>query len=86
MPTIGEVDGIRIMMFPFDHDPPHVHAFGTDFRVKLAISDSRVLETRGTIGPAVMRRLRQWVLRHRGQLNQRWLDATRGNPISRLEE
>ena len=46
------------MLFPFDHDPPHVHAFGADFRVKLAISDARVLETRGTIGPAVMRRLR----------------------------
>jgi hypothetical protein len=40
MPTIGEVAGTRIMMFPFDHDPPHVHAFGTDFRAKLAISDA----------------------------------------------
>ena len=45
MPTIAEVDGTRIMLFPFDHDPPHIHAFGADFRVKLAIGDGRVLET-----------------------------------------
>jgi hypothetical protein len=38
MPTIAEVDGTRIMMFPFDHDPPHIHAFGPDFRAKLGIS------------------------------------------------
>ncbi len=86
MPTIAQVDGTRIMMFPFDHDPPHIHAFGADFRAKLAISDARVLETRGTIAPAVMRRVRQWVLRHRGRLTQLWTDARRGDPISRIEE
>jgi hypothetical protein len=58
MPTIAEVDGTRIMLFPFDHDPPQIHAFGADFRVKLAIGAGG-LETRGTIGPAVMRGLRQ---------------------------
>jgi hypothetical protein len=46
MPTIAEVDGTRIMMFPFDHDPPHIRAFGADFRAKLAISDARVLDLR----------------------------------------
>jgi hypothetical protein len=86
MPTIAEVDGTRIMMFPFDHDPPHIHAFGADFRAKLTISDARVLETRGIITPAVMRRLRQWILRHRSRLNQLWTDARRGNPLSRIEE
>jgi len=86
MPTIAEVDGTRIMMFPFDPDPPHVHAFGADFRAKMAISDARVLEARGTIAPAAMRRLRQWVLRHRGRLNHLWMDARRGNPISRIED
>ena len=86
MPTIAEIDGTRIMMFPFDHDPPHVHAFAADFRIKLAIGDARVLETRGTVGPAVIRRLRQWVVSHRGRLNQLWTDAQFGNPMSRIEE
>jgi hypothetical protein len=86
MLTIAEVDGARIMIFSFDHDPPRVHAFGADFRVKLTISDARVVETRGAVGPAVMRRLRQWVLRHRARLGQLWSDAMRGNPISRIED
>jgi hypothetical protein len=74
------------MIFPFDHDPPHIHVFAADFRAKLAISDGRVLESRGTIGPTVMRQVRRWVLRHREQLAQLWADAARGNPISRIEE
>jgi hypothetical protein len=86
MPTIAEVDGARILLFPFDHDPPHIHAFGADFRVKLAIGDGRVLETRGTAGPAAIRRLRPWVLRHRGQLGHLREDARRGNPIGRVED
>jgi hypothetical protein len=60
--------------------------FAADFRAKLAISDARVLETRGTIGPAVMRRLRQLAVRHRGQMRELWTDAQLGNPISRIQE
>jgi len=74
------------MIFPFDHDPPHIHVFAADFQAKLAIGDGRVLETRGTIGPTILRRLRRWVLRHREQLSQLWADAVRGSPISRIEE
>jgi hypothetical protein len=74
------------MMFPFDHDPPYIHVFAADFRAKLAIGDARVLEIRGTIGPAVMRRLRSWVLRHRGRLNELWAAAARGIPIGKLED
>ena len=74
------------MMFPFDHDPPHVHVFAADFRAKLAISDARVLETRGTVGPAALRRLRRWVLSHRATLSDLRTEAAGGNPISRIEE
>jgi hypothetical protein len=74
------------MIFPFDHNPPHIHVFATDFRAKLAIGDARVLEARGTIGPAMLRRLRRWVLANRSQLAQCWSDAAAGNPINRIEE
>lgn len=86
MPTIAIIDGIRIMIFPFDHAPPHVHAFGADFRLKLAIADGRVIEARGTIGPAILRRLQGWVIGHRELLGQLWSDAARGNPIRKIEE
>lgn len=86
MPTIAVIDGIRIMIFPLDHEPPHVHAFGADFRVKLAIADARVLEGRGTIGPAALRRLQGWVIGHREQLGRLWTDAASGNPIRKVED
>jgi hypothetical protein len=86
VPTVAVIDGIRIMIFPFDHDPPHVHAFGPDFRLKLAIADARVLEAYGTIGPAILRRLQGWVRGHREQLGHRWTEATRGNPIRKVDE
>ena len=86
MPTIAEIDGIRIMMFPLDHPPPHVHAFAPDFRLKLTITDARVLEVRGNIGPAPMRRIRSWVLSHREQLGRLWAAAAAGNPVGKIEE
>jgi uncharacterized protein DUF4160 len=86
MPTIAELDGIRIMIFPFDHDPPHVHAFAPDFRLKLAISDGRTLESRGTVGPTAMRRLRSWTLAYRDRLGELWAAAARGEPIRKIEE
>jgi hypothetical protein len=66
--------------------PPHVHAFGADFRLKLAIPDARVLEAQGTIGPAVLRRLQGWIMSHRDQLGKIWTDASRGNPIGKIED
>lgn len=71
------------MIFPFDHAPPHVHALA---RLKLAIADGRVLEARGTVGPAVMRRLQSWTVGHREQLSQLWTSAIGGHPIRKLEE
>lgn len=26
-PTVGHVGSITIVIWPFDHDPPHVHAY-----------------------------------------------------------
>ena len=86
MPTIAIVDGIRMMIFPLDHNPPHVHAFGADFRLKLAIADAAVLEARGTVRPAVLRRLQSWTVEHRERLAAVWLDATAGRPIGKVEE
>lgn len=28
MPSVLRIDGLRVMMFPNDHPPPHVHVFG----------------------------------------------------------
>jgi hypothetical protein len=86
MPAIAIVDGIRMMIFPLDHVPPHIHAFGADFRLKLAIADAAVLEARGMIRPAVLRRLQSWTTAHRDRLGALWLDAAAGRLIGKVEE
>jgi hypothetical protein len=43
MPTIAEVGSVRIIMFQRDHNPPHIHAFGTDFEAKFAIYPFEVM-------------------------------------------
>ena len=28
MPTLSRIDGLRVMIYPHDHPPPHVHVTG----------------------------------------------------------
>ncbi len=86
MPTIAVVDGTRIMIFPLDHQPPHVHAFGADFRLKLAIANGAVLEAHGTVRPAALRRLQAWTAAHRDRLEMLWSDAAAGRAIGKIED
>ena len=29
MPTVGEIDGLRVVIYPNDHRPAHVHVIGS---------------------------------------------------------
>ena len=37
MPELCRFDGIRVFIYPGDHDPPHFHARRADFGVKVDI-------------------------------------------------
>jgi Domain of unknown function (DUF4160) len=39
MPTVFREDGLRVMIFVDDHDPPHVHVFG-DGETKIVLGNS----------------------------------------------
>lgn len=39
MPTILIVAGLRIVVYPNDHGPPHVHVLGRDWSVKIELGD-----------------------------------------------
>jgi Domain of unknown function (DUF4160) len=38
MPTIFEVDGIRVMLLIRDHPPPHVHLFSAEGTAKIRLN------------------------------------------------
>ena len=66
MPEVCRFDGIRVYIYPGDHDPPHFHARRADFRVKVDISSVAV--TKGRMPSSVERRLLDWAGEHQAEL------------------
>jgi hypothetical protein len=78
MPTIAYVDGIAIILFWNDHDPPHFHAEGAGFKARLLIGDGSLIDAKGTIRPAELRSLRVWTAHHRDELLENWYRVRAG--------
>jgi Domain of unknown function (DUF4160) len=53
MPTIIRKDGFRVVIYPNDHLPPHVHVLRQDGEVRVELSETfapRILSIVGKIG------------------------------------
>ena len=80
MPTVGTVDGVTLVVWPFDHDPPDVHAYeGTPNTAgarmsRFEIATGNVIDKPSPTGlsAAQVRRMREWIAEHRDELQQRW--------------
>ena len=57
MPSIAEFDGIRISMYFGDHNPPHFHAAGAGWVVRVNIASLSVMTLSGPVPPGIQRRL-----------------------------
>jgi len=44
MPTFFTIDGIRICLYFSDHNPPHFHAFYSEYEVLIEIKTLEVLK------------------------------------------
>jgi hypothetical protein len=44
MPIVAIVDGVRVMFFFKDHDPPHFHVEYAEYRAKISIATLKVIE------------------------------------------
>lgn len=83
MPTIAIVDGIRIVIFLNDHDPPHFHAFLGEITVRMTIASGAVM---GDRGPATMERtLARWLDEHRDEMTLAWADIRAGRRPQEIE-
>ncbi len=80
MPTVGSVAGVTLVIWPFDHDPPHLHAYaGTPNtpgarRSRFAIATGNVIDKPSSQAlPAAQARLVQgWIAENRDELQTRW--------------
>ena len=41
MPTVLRLGGLRVVIYPNDHEPPHVHLVGPDCHAKIRLGTDR---------------------------------------------
>jgi hypothetical protein len=58
MPVVAIVDGMLIMFFFNDHDPPHFHVDCGDFRAKVSIATLKIID--GALPANKRRRVLKW--------------------------
>jgi hypothetical protein len=71
VPTILRIDGWRVVVYPNDHPPAHVHVIGPGWVVVVNLLGPEVRETIGCTEPDARRVLRL-VSNHRAELMQAW--------------
>lgn len=74
MPQLAGFGGLAIYVYFADHNPPHVHAFYGGQEVLIQIENSEIY--RGSLPPAQLRRLGDWVAAHRDELHRAWARAS----------
>jgi hypothetical protein len=71
VPTVLRIEGLRVVVYPNDHPPAHVHVIGPGWVVVVNLID---LDLREAIGcnEAEARRVLRLVAAHRGALLEAW--------------
>jgi hypothetical protein len=82
MPTISQFFGISVRMFFLEHPPPHFHIAYQRRRALIAIETGAILQ--GNLPPGVLRIVREWAARHRGELLENWSRARARLPLERI--
>ncbi len=70
MPTIALVSGVRVIIYPKDHLPPHLHAKFAEHEAMISIVTGDVLE--GSFPRAKLRAVQEWLAARREQVAYVW--------------
>lgn len=70
MPTLANLQGLKVQMFPADHNPPHFHLVRGDREAMVSISTLEVLA--GTISARDLVLGRTWARQNRELLENEW--------------
>jgi hypothetical protein len=71
MPTVAQINGIKIQFYWDDHPPAHFHAEYGEYRAQIAIDSLRVM--RGTIPASQYRKVVAWAKSRKRQLLAAWI-------------
>ena len=72
MPTLETFGSWKVQMFSGDHNPPHVHACGPDWRAVVTIRDRRLIK--GAIPVSIRTDLFRWIDEHTQFLLAKWTE------------
>lgn len=81
MPTMMRFGGVRVVIYPNDHRPAHVHLIGNGCEGGFVLEGHDGPELRENIGfsRTELNGLRQELARHLPKIRERWI-AIHGNP------
>ena len=82
MPKIRMVAGVRIIIWPNDHIPAHVHCFYNGQECRLAILTGDVIS--GELERAKLKAVRAWLTVHRERVAFAWKETMSGREFRGL--
>lgn len=71
MPTIYNPGRYRVMIFPDDHYPVHVHIVAAEYDCKIEM-DAQLTVVKGHLPPRTLRTVRRWLAANRDHVARRW--------------
>ena len=83
MPTISIFDGIKIILYYRDHQPPHFHAVYAEHEAEVGIDPIIILE--GNLPRAERVKVLAWAALHQAELRANWELARGARPLLPIE-
>lgn len=83
MPTVSRFYGIVIAMYFGDHLPPHVHAWYSGAKGRIAIDTGEPLD--GDLPPRALRFIKAWCELRRHDLDANWQRIEAELPLQPIE-
>lgn len=72
-PTMLRTRNLRVVIYPNDHDPPHVHVIAPDAEAKFELSDFECVFSRG-FSMKALKQIRDYLLENKELLVETWCD------------
>lgn len=82
MPVISDFDGIKILMYYDDHNPPHFHAVYSGREAIIDIQKGYVI--RGALPGKQLKYVLAWSEWHKDELMRNWELAKAEQPLFRI--
>ena len=70
MPTFYIIEGVKIVLYFGDHNPPHFHAIIAEYDALIEIKTLEVLE--GELPKNKQQKILEWAEKHKAELQEIW--------------